>query len=1164
MNPAPQDVLGDRYSETAYRTHLTGVQALVRLPLDVRRADLAAKRRTAAFISGYEGSPLAGYDLELLRQGELLNKLDVVFRPGVNEELAATAVQGTQLAATMPDCRVEGITGYWYGKTPGLDRASDALRHANLAGTHPAGGAVALVGDDPAAKSSTMPGASEALLADLGMPTLFPANSQEVLNLGRHAVAMSRLSGLWVGMKIATNVADGASTVVLDPERLRAVEFGPLDGVVYRHEVTGKLLNPLITRLEQTRNGIRRDLAVKYARAAELDRIAVSGQRDRIGVLAAGKTFNDLRQALHALGLDDEELGRRGVRLLHMSMIHPVEPEIVRRFATGLEDLIVIEEKRAFIELGVKDILYGIPNAPQVLGRRDERGQELLRASGELDPDAIAEALSGVLLRRGSFPSVEAWHTSRRGTSDHAGTRTLLPVVSRMPYFCSGCPHNTSTKTPEGSLVGAGIGCHTMVLMMQPEQVGDVAGLTQMGGEGAQWVGMSPFLGRQHLIQNIGDGTFHHSGSLAVRQAVASGINITYKLLYNSAVAMTGGQGVVGAMTIPQIVRELRAEGVAAIIVTSDHARVLGLGDRRSAKVWPTSRVIEAQEELAAVPGVTVLIHDQECATELRRKRKRGLAEDPATRIVINERICEGCGDCGAKSNCLSVQPVETEFGRKTRIDQTSCNKDYTCLQGDCPAFIKVRPGAKKFERRIAPDLPADPSSRVAIKSAHVTRILGVGGSGVVTLAQVLSTAASLSGKHVLTLDQTGLAQKGGGVVSDVTIGDEPLQRSNKAAELDVDLYLGADLLVAADPKNLEAVDRKRTIPVVSTAQVPTGRMITDTTVEFPSVPEVVAALRERMPSGAGVYVDAREVTRALFGGDQSANMFLAGIAVGLEALPISATDIETAIAANGVAVDQNTQAFRRGRQYVTDYVGFREVLDELSLEFTAPDGAADSPDASDLVGLVGAPAGSELRRLIEIRIPDLVSYQSRAYARTYVGVVERVLRAEDGQVSGSTLLAEAVARYLYKLMAYKDEYEVARLALFTGMDRDLGSQFGPDTTSAVLLHPPVLRALGLRHKIAFGSTGRIAFQALVRMRRLRGTPADPFGRARVRRAERALITEYVDALDRVLRSLGPETLATAVSIAELPDLVRGYEDVKLVNIVEYKRQQAALLSELP
>src|SRR5579872_2298086 len=725
--------IGDRFAADTGRFPMSGVQALVRLILDVRRADLAQGLDTAAFVSGYEGSPLAGLDLELQRREQLLAEHDIVFRPAVNEELAATAVQGTQLVAGHEDARVAGITGFWYGKSPGVDRASDALRHANLIGTHPRGGAVAFIGDDPAAKSSTVPGASEYLLADLGMPVLYPADPQDIVDLGRHAVAMSRASGLWVALKIVATVADGLGLVDADPGRMTPAAD---HGQAFAHQPNARMLQPALSEMERSREGIRREVAIAYARANGVNRVENFGAAPRTGIVAGGKTYLELRQALAIIGLDETELNARGMRLLHLRMIHPLIPdqieefaagldetELVARgmrllhlrmihplipdqieeFAAGLDEIIVVEEKRQFVESAVKQILYGRPDAPRVSGR-GHAGEPLFPPDGELDADLIARGLAE-RLGGPQFPAVQAWR-ARTGTPR---TVTQLPLLARTPYFCSGCPHNSSIKVPAGSMVGGGIGCHALVLMMEPDAVGEVTGLTQMGGEGAQWIGMEPFLRtRKHLLQNIGDGTFHHSGSLAVRAAIASGADITYKLLYNSAVAMTGGQDAVGAMAIPALTRALAAEGVRRIIVTTGEPRQYRRRQYRRqhgplasiAEVWPRDRLAEAQETLSGISGVTVLIHDQECATELRRKRKRGLAPEPARRVMINERVCEGCGDCGQKSNCLSVQPADTDFGRKTMIDQSSCNKDFSCLAGDCPSFVEVRPAAGRRQHR--------------------------------------------------------------------------------------------------------------------------------------------------------------------------------------------------------------------------------------------------------------------------------------------------------------------------------------------------------------------------------------------------------------------------------------------------------------------------------
>ncbi|MZG16358.1 indolepyruvate ferredoxin oxidoreductase family protein [Streptomyces sp. SID5914] len=1122
--------LSDRYLLEHGTVQLTGVQALARLPIDLRRADDRAGRSTAAFISGYEGSPLAGYDMELARNVELLDAHDIVFRPAVNEELAATAVQGTQLAAMQPDKRVAGITAFWYGKSPGLDRASDAFRHGNLMGAHPDGGVLALVGDDPAAKSSTVPGASEPLLADLGLPTLFPADPQQVLDFGLHGAAISRASGLWVALKITTNVADGSGTVDLDPDRVTPVLLGP----AYRHEVTAKVLQPTLGALERSRDGERLEIARRYAAANGLNRITRTSPADRIGIIAPGKTYLDVRQALRVLGLTEDA----PVRLLQLGMIFPLEPEIITEFAAGLTEIIVVEEKRPFIETAVKDQLYGRADAPAVHGKRHPDGSALFPMDGELDPDLIAARLA----RLDAFP-------------DHRAepVRTMLPLVTRTPYFCSGCPHNSSAKTPAGATVGAGIGCHGMVTMMSPAQVGDVIGMTQMGGEGAQWIGMQPFLERDHLIQNLGDGTYHHSGSLAIRGAVAAGAHVTYKLLYNSAVAMTGGQQAVGAMTVPRICASLLAEGVRRIIVTTDDTRrYRRVRLPKGVRVWHRDRLVEAQQALADVDGVTVLIHDQECAAELRRKRKRGLTPRPTHRVMINERVCEGCGDCGQKSNCLSVQPVATEFGRKTRIDQSSCNLDFSCLAGDCPAFVTVVPATDtvKTTRRPRPAIPDLPEPPLAAMPQNI-RITGVGGTGVVTLAQILSHAATLTGGHVRALDQTGLAQKGGAVVSDIKITDSRVEQAHKAAAEECDLYLGCDLLVSADPRYLSAVTGGRTTALVSTMEIPTGQMVVDPGVAFPHAESLTSAIETA--ARRAFFLDAHRLADTLLGSAQSANMLLAGAAFQTGALPFPASAIEQAITLNGTQVDANLQAFRLGRLAIAD--------PDAVAEMTVP--RPEARTAHDLgIGTVAADEGSELARLVSLRIPDLSAYQNTRYAHAYAELVERVRQAETQRVPGATALAEAAARYLYKLMAYKDEYEVARLALDPAAEATVHTRFGAGARMSYRLHPPVLRALGMKSKLTLGPWFRPVLRTLVALRGLRGTPLDPFGPTRVRRVERALISEYRQTLERLIADLTPDNHAVAVQIAQLPDLIRGYEHIKLANVDHYRRESSRLLAE--
>ncbi|ADJ47603.1 indolepyruvate ferredoxin oxidoreductase [Amycolatopsis mediterranei S699] len=1112
--------LEDRYLREAGTVHLTGVQALVRLLFDRVRHDRARGGDPAVFVSGYEGSPLAGYDLELGRRATLLQKHDVVHRPGLNEELAATSVMGSQLVAGAGGQR--GVTGFWYGKAPGLDRASDALRHANLAGTDPRGGAVALVGDDPNAKSSTVPCASELALADLAIPVLFPADAQDVLDLGMHAVELSRASGLWTSLKIVANVADASGTATVSPQWTRPEIPG------YRHKPTSRLLGASLAELERSLFTVRLPLALEYLRASGINRITRRGPADRIGIVAAGKSYLDLQQAVRILGLDGET---PGIRILKLGAIHPLEPTIVREFADGLDEIVVVEEKRAFVETALKEILYGRPGAPKIAGKKDHDGRTLFTELGELDPDGIAAGLARIL--PAGIPPVDAYRGRRRRE------RIAVPLLARTPYFCSGCPHNSSTKVPEGTLVGAGIGCHTMALFMEPDQVGTVLGVTQMGGEGTQWIGMAPFVEAEHFVQNIGDGTFTHSGSLAVRAAVAAGVNITYKLLYNSTVAMTGGQDAVGGLPVEKVAELLLVEGAKRVVITSDAPakhRKLPAG----VEVRDRGELLRTQEELAAVKGVTVLIHEQECAAEKRRKRRRGKQTAPATRVVINERVCEGCGDCGTKSNCLSVQPVDTEFGRKTAIHQSSCNVDYSCLAGDCPSFVTVVPTGRKQRRKTA-DLAADvvPAPENPAKDFTV-RITGIGGTGVVTVTQILATAAVLDGRHVRTLDQTGLAQKGGAVVSDLKVTAEPVEQAPKLAAGECDLYLACDALVGADAANLGVADPARTTAVVSTTEVPTGRMVVDTTVSFPDPASVLAPIDTA--AARTVSLDARGLAEEFFDDDQFANVLQLGAAYQTGAIPLPASAIERAIELNGTQVAANVQAFRRGRL----------VVAAPGEKAPAPKPAPAKP--SPVRALVHAEPGSELARLLDIRIPELVAYQDQAYARAYAEFVERVRVLEDGP----TELTEAVAKHLYKLMAYKDEYEVARLSLDPALTDGLAEQFGAGTKYAYRLHPPVLRALGMRRKISLGPWFRPAFRLLHALRRLRGTRFDPFGRAEVRKVERELIEDYRSV---VLQALRAGDVGKARALAELPDLVRGYEDVKLANVARYRQRQAEVLT---
>ncbi len=1130
--------LGDRYLLDEGPVLLTGIQALVRVLLDRARHDRSLGRTPATYVSGYEGSPLAGYDLELGRQRALLGRHGVVHQPGLNEELAATAVAGTQIAASVGrfrDSGVRGVTGVWYGKAPGLDRATDAVRHANIAGADPHGGAVALVGDDPSAKSSTIPCSSEPALADLYVPTLYPADPHEVLGYGMHAVELSRASGVWSAVKVATNVADATGTARVTrswtpPDLADLVE----SAMAYGHRPHTRMMGAALAALERSLHEVRLPAAVEYVRRSGLNVRSGAGADARYAIVSAGKTWLDVRQALHRLGIEDVDLPRHGIRLLKLGAVWPVEPSVVRALARGVGEVVVVEDKRSFVETQVKEILYGQRDTPRVTGKLDVDGTVLFPASGELDPDLVAAGLARRLAGAG-IESVERWRPP-------LPRRARLVLASRTPYFCSGCPHNTSTKVPDGSIVGAGIGCHAMAVTMPQKQVGTLTGVCQMGGEGAQWIGMAPFVEGPHFVQNVGDGTYAHSASLAVRAAVAAGIDVTYKVLFNSAVAMTGGQPAVGAATPAQVAHQLVLDNVTRVVITTADPAAARRAVREAGRpteaieVRPREDILDVQAELARLSGVTVLIHEQECAAQLRRKRKRAEAPTPVARVFVNERVCEGCGDCGEKSNCMSVHPVETPFGRKTRIHQSSCNVDYSCLAGDCPSFLTVVPADSLPARVTAPGrepLP-EPVARFAA-DGFSARITGMGGTGVVTIAQILATAAFLDGLQVRALDQTGLAQKGGAVVSDVTLSAASVDRAAKLASGECCLYLGCDALVAADPTQLLAVDRGRTLAVVSSARVPTGAMVVDTDQSYPAPGQLHQALADALDDVR--FIDADALAQQRLGDAQLANMVLLGAAYQLGALPISAASLERAITLNGAQVDGNLAALRIGREAALDQSAATEV----------------------------APVSGEgLDALLAVRVPDLAAYQDQRYAAEYAAFVERVRATEALACPGSTALTEAVARYLYKLMAYKDEYEVARLSLDPALGVAIREAFGPGARVAYRLHPPLLRALGRRDKIAFGTWVRPAFATLQGMRRLRGTRWDPFGHTEVRRVERALVGEYRSAVEQTLTTLSPATADWAVEIATLPDLVRGYEHVKLRSVQTFRARLAELLPHPP
>jgi indolepyruvate ferredoxin oxidoreductase len=1135
--------LDDKYDLSKTQVYLTGTQAIVRLLLAQKERDRRAGLDTAGLVSGYRGSPLGGLDQQLFRSRKHLEKAGVIFQSGLNEELAATALWGSQQAELSGEGKYDGVFGLWYGKGPGVDRTTDVFRHANMAGTSRHGGVLALMGDDHTAESSTVAHQTEFNFVDTMIPILNPAGVQEILDYGLHGYAMSRYSGCWTALKCVKENIESTASVDGSIDRVKIKlpdDFKlPPDGLNIRRELD-------FIAQEARLHEYKRGAALAYIRANGLNRIIFSGGPSaRIGIVTVGKSYLDVRTALDSLGINDVMANRIGIRLFKIAAPWPMDPGEIYAFARGLETVIVVEEKRSLLEVQVKEELYGSGLQPTVVGKRDERGEWLFPVKGALDPNDIAIAIGSRLLA--FHPQEDLSRRVAMLQQAQARLAETVDVGTRTPYFCSGCPHNTSTRVPEGSRASAGIGCHYMALWMDRE----TAGFTAMGGEGANWVGEAPFSKTGHIFQNLGDGTYNHSGALALRFAIAAKTNVTYKILFNDAVAMTGGQHHEGGLTVEMIANQVRAEGVDRIaIVTDEPEKYAGhVAFPTGATVHHRTELDAVQRELREIAGVTVVIYDQTCAAEKRRRRKRGQFPDPDRRVLINELVCEGCGDCGVKSNCVSVQPVETEFGRRRKIDQSSCNKDFSCLDGFCPSFVtvhgaKLRKPAALAKSADAPPLPPEPALPSVENDVWACIVTGVGGTGVVTIGAILGMATHLEGKGFGAIDMAGLAQKGGSVYSHLKIGRSPeaISAIRVSAE-QASLILGGDLVVSGTRKVLAAVRHGHTLFVANTAEVMGGEFTRDADYSLPTV-----RLKRAIAAAAGkecvAMIDATGLATALFGNSIAANMFLLGYAHQKGGVPLSSAAIEKAITLNGEAVPMNVEAFRWGRRAAHDQPAVEALV------------AAAKP-AIDIRQISGT-----LDEIIERRAAYLTDYQDAAYALRYRSAVERVRKAESQRAPGHSEFAEAVARYFFKLMAYKDEYEVARLYTNGAFKKQIEATFEGDMRLEFHLAPPLLGkkdAQGNLAKTSFGPWMLKAFAVLAKFKGLRGTPFDIFGYTEERRTERRLIGEYEGLVDYVAARLSPENHATAVALAAIPEKIRGFGHIKERHLKEALAEQARL-----
>jgi len=1131
--PLTETTLADRFDLNKSRVLLNGAQAVARLLLSQKARDRSAGLNTGGFVSGYRGSPLGGLDQQFFKIANLFAANDIHFEPGLNEELAATAIWGAQQAELRGEGRFDGVFGLWYGKGPGVDRSGDAFSHANLAGTSRHGGVLALMGDDATAESSTTAHQSEFAFVDAMMPILTPAGVQEILDYGALGWALSRYASVWVGLKCLKDTIE--STAVVDASLDRVAPVEPRDFPLPPGGLAIRRVDGILAQEERLHEH-KLPAVVAWLAANRLDRlITTGGAAAKLGIVTGGKPYLDVRQALDALGLDEARCEALGLRLYKLACVWPVEPEGLKAFAAGLDEIVVVEEKRALIETQLREILYGAAHPPVVVGKRDEEGRWLLPSKGALDPQTIAIAIGERLMKHSPNPALAA--ALARVKTTHATLATLDEAAARTPYFCSGCPHNRSTTVPEGARAYAGIGCHYMALFMDRA----TEGFTQMGGEGANWIGEAPFSTRRHVFQNLGDGTYNHSGVLALRWAVDAKVNVTYKILFNDAVAMTGGQHLEGGLNPPQIAAQVVAEGAKRVVVVADDVNKYPGATRwpEGVVVRPRDELLAVEQELSAINGVTVLIYDQTCAAEKRRRRKRGQYPDPDKRVFINAAVCEGCGDCGVKSNCVSVQPLETEFGRKRRIDQSACNKDYSCVDGFCPSFVTIE-GARPKARaaKVAPPPCPEPILPSLEGRPYAILITGVGGTGVVTVGAVIAMAAHLEGKGAATIDMAGLAQKGGAVFSHVKIAARPEEiHAVRIGAGEADLVLGGDLVVAGAKSALATMRADATAVVADSAQLFPGGFTRRPDFDLPAE-RIKASIRARCGEDAR-FIEASAAASALFGATTSANMVLLGYAYQAGLLPVSAAALRRAIELNGEATAANLAAFDWGR--------------------------ALSADPSALAAFM-RPAQSEdsLEALIERRAAFLTDYQDRAYAARYHAGVALAAGAERERAPGSDAFARAVARYLFKLMAYKDEYEVARLYSDGAFAAELKDAFDGDLKLTFYLAPSWLThgdgRGGEPKKIVYGSWMMTMLRFLARLRRLRGTPFDPFGYLAERRAERALIADYEALIAELCAGLARDNRDLAVALAALPETIRGYGPIKMKAITAADEERRRLL----